>query len=128
MGLFSTEEDTSKTPQNDSLIGNLKGYLDTRLDLVRLEVQEKAKHAFVNVAHGLAMAFIGLFFFLFLNLFLAFLLNDVLDSHFWGFGIVAGFYLILLVVFVMGVDKTAFQALADKTLSNTIYNSDKRQA
>lgn len=128
MGLFSTEEDTSKTPQNDSLIGNLKGYLDTRLDLVRLEVQEKAKHVFVNVAHGLTMAVIGLFFFLFLNLFLAFLFNDLLDSNFWGFGIIAGFYLILLIVFVMGVDKAAFQTLADKTLSNTIYNSDKRQA
>ena len=128
MGLFSTEEDASKTPQNDSLVGDLKGYLDTRLDLVRLEVQEKAKHAFVGVAHGLAMAVIGLFFFLFLNLFLAFLLNHVLDSAFWGFGIVAGFYLILLVIFIMGVDKSAFQALADKTLNNTIYNSDKRQA
>ncbi|RFP63873.1 phage holin family protein [Hymenobacter lapidiphilus] len=128
MGLFSTEENASKTPQNDSLVGNLKGYLDTRLDLVRLEVQEKAKHTFVIVAHGITIAIIGLFFFLFLNLFLAFLLNDVLDSHFWGFGIVAGFYLILLVAFVMGVDKSAFQALADKMLSNTIYNSDKRQA
>lgn len=128
MGLFSTEEDASKTPQNDSLIGNLKGYLDTRLDLVRLEVQEKAKQAFVGAAHGVTMAVIGLFFFLFLNLFLAFLLNDLLDSSFWGFGIIAGFYLILLVAFIMGVDKSAFQALADKKLSNTIYNSDKRQA
>ncbi|MBT2556863.1 phage holin family protein [Hymenobacter sp. ISL-91] len=128
MGLFSTEENASKTPHNDSLVGNLKGYLDTRLDLVRLEVQEKAKHTFVNVAHGVTMAVIGLFFFLFLNLFLAFVLNDVLDSHFWGFGIVAGFYLVLLIAFVIGVDKSAFQALADKTLGNTIYKSDKRQA
>lgn len=128
MGLFSTEEDASKTPQNDSLVGNLKGYLDTRLDLVRLEVQEKAKHIFVSAAHGITLAFIGLFFFLFLNLFIAFLLNDALDSPFWGFGIVAGFYLVLLAIFIIGVDKKAFQALADKKLDNTIYNSDKRQA
>ncbi|OWP63498.1 hypothetical protein CDA63_08975 [Hymenobacter amundsenii] len=128
MGLFSTEEDSSKTSQTDSLVGNLMGYLDTRIDLVRLEIQEKTKQAFVGAAHGLTLAFIGLLFFLFLNLFLALLLNDLLDSTYWGFGIVAGFYLILLIVFVMGVDKKAFEGLADKLLSNKIYKSDKRQA
>ena len=128
MGLFSTEDDTSKMPQTDSLVSNLMGYLDTRIDLVRLEIQEKTKQAFVGAAHGLTLAFIGLLFFLFLNLFLALLLNDLLDSSYWGFGIVAGFYLILLVVFAMGVDKKAFQGLADKLLSNKIYKSDKRQA
>ncbi len=128
MGLFSTEDDTSKTPQTDSLVSNLMGYLDTRIDLVRLEIQEKTKQAFVGAAHGLTLAFLGLLFFLFLNLFLALLLNDLLDSGYWGFGIVAGFYLILLIVFAMGVDKKAFEGLADKLLSNKIYKSDKRQA
>lgn len=128
MGLFSTDDTTSKTPQNDSLVGNLKGYLDTRLDLVRLEVQEKAEVAFVGAAHGLTMAFIGLTFFLFLNLFVALLLNHVLESSFWGFGIVAGFYLVVLGIFIAGVDKKAFQGLAAKFLENKIYNSDKRQA
>lgn len=128
MGLFSTEDDTSKTSQTDSLVSNLMGYLDTRIDLVRLEIQEKTKQAFVGAAHGLTLAFLGLLFFLFLNLFLALLLNHLLDSSYWGFGIMAGFYLILLVVFAMGVDKKAFQGLADKLLSNKIYKSDKRQA
>ena len=39
-----------------------------------------------------------------------------------------GFYLLLLVVFLVGVDKKLFQGLADKMLNNTIYKSDKRQA
>ncbi|GAB3230160.1 hypothetical protein GCM10027346_15690 [Hymenobacter seoulensis] len=128
MGLFSTEDDATKTPASDSLIGNLKGYLDTRLDLVRLEVQEKAKTAFVGTLHGVTLATIGLMFFLFLNIFLGLLLNDVLDSSYWGFGIVAGFYLVLLIIFLVGVDKKLFQGLADKMLNNTIYKSDKRQA
>ena len=45
--------------------------------------------------HGASMAIIGLLFFVFLNLFVALLLNDVLDSPYWGFGIVAGFYLLI---------------------------------
>ncbi|AHJ99886.1 phage holin family protein [Hymenobacter swuensis] len=128
MGLFSTEEDASKTPRTDNLMGNLMGYLDTRIDLVRLEAQEKAKVAFVGTVHGVTLAAIGLLFFVFLNLFLALLLNDVLDSPYWGFGIVAAFYLVLLIVFVVGIDKKLFQGLADKLLNNTIYKSDKRQA
>lgn len=128
MGLFSTEDDTSKTPRTDNLMGNVMGYLDTRIDLVRLEAQEKVKTAFVGTLHGVTLAAIGLLFFVFLNLFIALLLNDVLDSSYWGFGIVAGFYLLLLIIFVVGVDKKLFQGVADKLLNNTIYKSDKRQA
>ncbi|MBD2713537.1 phage holin family protein [Microvirga sp. STR05] len=128
MGIFTDEDDASKTPRTDNIIGNLKGYLDTRIDLVRLEVQEKVKSAFVGTLHGVALAAIGLFFFLFLNIFIGLLLNEKLDSTYWGFGILAGFYLVLLIIFLVGVDKKAFQGLADKTLDNTIYKSDKRQA
>ena len=129
MGLFTTDDDdTTKTPRTDNLMGNLMGYLDTRIDLVRLEAQEKVKTAFVGTVHGVTLGLIGLLFFVFLNLFVALLLNDALDSPFWGFGIVAGFYLLLLVIFLVGVDKKLFQGLADKLLNNTIYKSDKRQA
>ncbi|OUJ70217.1 phage holin family protein [Hymenobacter crusticola] len=121
-------DDASKTPRNDSLMGNLMGYLDTRIDLVRLEAQEKVKTAFVGTVHGVAMALIGLMFLIFLSIFAGLALNAALDSTFWGFGIVAGFYLVLLIVFLVGVDKKVFQGLADKLLDNTIYKSDKRQA
>ncbi|QIX61496.1 phage holin family protein [Hymenobacter lutimineralis] len=122
------DDDASKTPRNDSLMGNLMGYLDTRIDLIRLETQEKVKVAFVGTAHGVTMALIGLLFLVFLSIFAGLALNDALDSSFWGFGIVAGFYLLLLIIFIVGVDKKLFQGLADKMLSNTIYKSDKRQA
>lgn len=122
------DDDASKTPRNDSLVGNLKGYLDTRIDLVRLEVQEKVKLAFVGTVHGATMGLIGLMFLIFLSIFAGLALNEAFDSSFWGFGAVAGFYLVLLIIFLVGVDKKLFQGLADKLLNNTIYKSDKRQA
>ena len=128
MSLFNDEDDSTKTSRTDNIFGNLKGYLDTRIDLVRLEAQEKVKAGFIGTLHGVSMAAIGLMFFVFLNLFVALLLNDVLDSTYWGFGVVAAFYLVLLIIFVVGVDKKLFQGLADKMLNNTIYKSDKRQA
>lgn len=122
------DDDTSKTPRNDSLIGNLTGYLDTRLDLARLEIQQKVSTVFVGAIHGATLAFLGLLFVIFVSIFAGLALNAALDSPYWGFGIVAGFYLLLLVLVLVGIDKTAFQGLANKVLKDTIYKSDKRQA
>ena len=122
------DDDTSKTPRNDSLIGNLTGYLDTRIDLVRLEIQQKASTVFVSTIHGVTLAILALMFVVFLSVFAGLALNEALDSPFWGFGIVAGVYLLLLVLVLVGVDKAAFQNLANKALKDTIYKSDKRQA
>ena len=125
--MFS-DDDSSKTPRNDSLIGNLTGYLDTRIDLVRLELQQKASSVLVSAVHGVALAMLGLLFIIFVSIFAGLALNSALDSTYWGFGIVAGVYLVLLVLVLVGVDKAAFQGIANKALKDTIYKSDKRQA
>ncbi|TDN36117.1 phage holin family protein [Hymenobacter sp. UV11] len=115
-----------KTPRNDSLIGNLTGYIDTRIDLVRLEAQEKAKTVFVSSVHGVALGVLGFLFVVFGSIYLGLLLNDVLDSPSAGFGLVAALYLLLAILFFVGIDKKIFQGVADKLLNNTIYKSDKR--
>jgi hypothetical protein len=125
--MFS-DDDTSKTPRNDSLIGNLTGYLDTRIDLVRLEIQQKVSTILVGTIHGAALAMLGLLFIIFVSIFAGLALNSALNSPYWGFGVVAGFYLVLLVLVLVGVDKAAFQGIANKALKDTIYKSDKRQA
>jgi len=115
-----------KTPRNDSLIGNLTGYLDTRIDLVRLEAQEKVKNAFVGTVHGVALGLLGFLFIIFGSIYLGLVLNQALDSPSAGFGLVAALYLVLGILFFVGVDKKVFQGIADKLLNNTIYKSDKR--
>lgn len=118
-------DDHSSAPRPETLISNLTGYLDTRIDLIRLELQQRVNALFINVVHGVFLAFFGLMFFLFLNLYAALALNDVFNSPSLGFAAVAGFYLLLLVLVLVGVDKKAFQGLADKALKDTIYKSDK---
>jgi hypothetical protein len=115
-----------KTPHNDSLINNLVGYLDTRIDIVRLETQEKVKGVFVSTVHGVALGVLGFLFIVFGSIYLGLVLNDALDSPSAGFGIVAALYLLLAVLFFVGIDKKIFQGVADKLLNNTIYKSDKR--
>lgn len=115
-----------KTPRNDSLISNLTGYLDTRIDIIKLETQEKVKGAFVSTVHGVALGVLGLLFVIFGSIYLGFALNQVLESPSAGFGLVAALYLVLAIIFFVGIDKKVFQGVADKLLNNTIYKSDKR--
>lgn len=117
------DEKGSKT---ESLISNLMGYIDTRIDLLKLEIQTKLKNGFVGLMRAIVLGFAALMAVIFLNIFIGLLLNDLLDSHFWGFGIVTLFYIILLVIFIMGIDKKLFNNLADKTFDNTVYKDDKR--
>jgi hypothetical protein len=121
---FTTDD---KNPRPEGIIGHLTGYLDTRIDLVRLETQEKVKGVFVSTVHGVALAVLGFLFVIFGSIYLGFALNQVLESPSAGFGIVAGLYLVLTIIFAVGVDKKVFQGVADKLLNNTIYKSDKRR-
>ncbi len=115
-----------KGSKTESLISNLMGYIDTRIDLIKLEVQTKLKDGFVGLMRAVVLGFAALMALIFFNIFLGLLLNDLLDSHFWGFGIVTLFYVILLVIVILGVDKKLFNNLADKTFDNTVYKDDKR--
>lgn len=119
--------DNGTKEKSNNLIDNLMGYIDTRIDIIRLEIQEKLKAAFVSAIHGALLAFFGLMSFLFVSIFLGLLLNHLLDSSFWGFGIIALFYVVVLVVLLVGLDKKVFQGMADKTFDNTIYKTDKRE-
>ena len=115
--------DTSKRPAD--MISNLMGYIDTRIDLVRLDIQNKMKAGFAGILHAFMLGITAFMALIFLNLFLGLLLNDLLDSRFWGFGILTAFYIILFLIFFFGLDKKAFQGVADKTFENTIYKNDK---
>lgn len=122
-----TNQDNGTKEKGTNLIDNLMGYIDTRVDIIKLEIQEKLKAFFVSAVHGALLGFFGLMSLIFVSIFLGLLLNHLLDSSFWGFGIVALFYVVVLVILLVGLDKKVFQNLADKTFDNTIYKSDKRE-
>jgi uncharacterized membrane protein YqjE len=120
-------QDNGTREKNTHIIENLMGYIDTRIDIIRLEIQEKLKATFVSAIHGVLLGVIAFMCLIFVNIFLGLLLNHLLDSTFWGFGIIALFYVVLLVILVIGLDKKMFQNMADKTFDNTIYKTDKRE-
>lgn len=82
----------------DSLITNISEYVETRIAIVKAEAKDDVMKAMRAAMIFGSIAVLGLFFLLFLSLTIALALNAVLDSWFWGFAIVTGVYLIILVV------------------------------
>lgn len=125
--MINEDKNYGDAPKPDNnMLTNLMGYIDTRIDLVRLDLQTKLKSGLEGLLHALVMGMAALMSLIFFNIFLGLLLNHLLDSSFWGFGIVTLIYVIILLVFMFTADKSIFQGVADKALDNTIYKSDKR--
>jgi Fe2+ transport system protein B len=103
----------------DRLVDHLVGYVDTKVELVKLDAQTKLRDVIVNILHGATLALTGLFTLLFLMITLGLALNDWLDSSFLGFLIVTAIFAIPFLIALMNKDKAAFGKIADGMFTST---------
>lgn len=92
----------------DGLISNLSGYVETRVELVKIEIREEVAGILSRGLTIMLIIMVGFLCLLFLSLTGAQYLNTVLESGFAGYGIVALFYgvlLLFLLVFRKGFFK-----------------------
>ncbi len=83
---------------------NIFRYLEARIELFTLETRGKIEEGVVSGVHGLVMVLLGMMTTIFLFSLLAAYLNKVFDSLYLGFLVVAGFFLILTILWVAGKD------------------------
>ncbi len=81
----------------DSLKNSVTDYVETRIELLKAEAKDTTMVAMRAALIYGSIAVLGLFFVLFLSFTVALALNALLDSIFWGFAIVTGIYLIMVV-------------------------------
>lgn len=106
----------SKFFKVDNLINNLTGYVETKVELLKVEVKEDLAEGLGKVINYLLIAFVFSLVILFLSLGVAIVVSEKLGS-FWGYGIVAGFYLIVGII-LMSRRETTSKQLEKKILSN----------
>lgn len=104
----------------DKLITHLVGYIDTKIALTKLEVEERLQEIITNSFHFFILILLGFLFILVFNFGICFYLNTLLESNFLGFLIVACFYLIFLLIFIFDSNKTI-----SKKISHTIFKHKK---
>lgn len=111
----------------DELRRDVSAYIDTRLQILRLELYEKTSRTVATLSFGLILLFLALFAFFFLFLALGFLLGECLGSVAVGFAIVAAFYLVATGLFFL-FGKRVRAWLINKVLIALSTTDSKEQA
>lgn len=83
---------------------NIFRYLEARIELFTLESRGKIEEGVVVGIHGIVLALLGTMTTIFLFILLAAYLNEVTKSRYLGFLIVAGFFLLLSLLWIGAKD------------------------
>ena len=81
-----------------NLINALVGFIETKVELYKIQFKEEIAKALSIMVIIFLMAMIGLLFLLFLSHFLAQLINDLLESDYLGYLIITILYLLVGIV------------------------------
>jgi hypothetical protein len=109
----------------EKLTENLKEYANTRYDIVTLKITQKVANIGSQTISVLLIGMILGLFLLFINLAVALYLSSLLNSKYVGFFIVAGFYFLLTLIFLIGRKKLIINPLRNlivKQILNDEHN------
>ena len=96
-----------------SLFEKATDYVETNVELLKLKAVDKSSDVISSVISAIVMLMIGSLFIILLNIGIALWIGDLLGKAFYGFLIVAGFYLIIALIFHFSRHKLVKKPLAD---------------
>ena len=101
---------------------HVKDYVQTKVDYYKTIVAEKGSEAAAYVAAGALWAVCGIFFLLFGLIAAALAIGSALDSMALGFLIVAGIFLLIIIITAL-LFKPLFKKPIEKAVISSIYNT-----
>lgn len=102
----------------------LEGYINDRIMLIKLQAVEKTSRLAGVFFTIIILGLMAVFILLFLSLTLAAFLATILGSLYWGYGIVALFYIILAIV-VVALRKKVIEKSMTNFLVNILFEKSK---
>lgn len=99
---------------------NVSDYVHTYIELTKAKATQSASTAASGAAIGVATLFLGLFFLLFLFCGVAFWVGDLINSRAGGFFIVAGLFL-LLVLLIFALRKKVIVPAIRNAIISKVY-------
>ena len=85
----------------DGIIDSLSGYVEARIELVKIEIREEVAKVIAKAMILAVVFFFALMFIFFFSVALAHFLNRYFTESYIGYGIVAGIYLLGFLVFMI---------------------------
>ncbi|KAB7729032.1 phage holin family protein [Rudanella paleaurantiibacter] len=110
----------------DEVRENIFRYLEARIELFTLETRGKVEEGVIRAIHGVILGFLATITLIFLLSLLAAFLNEVFESRYMGFLIVAAFFLVLTIIWV--VAKDSFLNMIRKMAYNSLKASKEKKA
>lgn len=98
-------------------MSNLTGYFEGRIELMKYEIKEDLARGLAKISLLILAAMLFIFFLIFVSVAIAFKLSETMGT-FNGFGIVAAFYLLCLIVIILF--RTSIGKSLEKKLKNLI--------
>ena len=90
----------------DAIVDDLVAIVEAKIELLKIELKEEAAKAVTKIISAIVLGLLLFLIVIFISITIATLLNHFIGSRFWGFAIVTGFYLLILIGFkVFKVDK-----------------------
>ena len=109
----------------DSIIENLTGLLEARLELAKIEIKEEVAKIGARIIAGVVFAFLAVMVVIFFSMWLATFLNSVIESEWAGYALVTGFYfLVLILLIVFKVHVVLQNKIEDALIQNVDSTTD----
>lgn len=117
-----------ETNTNKSIFSDLKDelveYVELRSELTKLSTFEIISKAGVSLVSAMALVIFAFFFLFFLFLSLGFYFGKLLNSLYQGFGIIAFFYLLLFIIYLIIRKKYIEKPLMNKIIESLTENDE----
>jgi hypothetical protein len=118
-----------ESKNNNSVFSDLKDelvdYVEIRSELTKLSVFEIISKASASLVSAMALVIFAFFFLFFLFLSLGFYFGKLLNSLYQGFGIIALFYLLLMLIYLMIRKKHIEKPLINKIIESLTENHEQ---
>ncbi len=107
----------------NEMVDDVKEYINLRLQLIQLNITEKISIALANlITNGAAIIFLVLFF-IFGSFALSYMLGNALHNTAAGFGVLAGFYL-LVALLILWIGKGSLRRKMINYFINQFSNDE----
>ena len=108
----------------DSIIENLTGLIETRLELAKIEMKEELAKIGARIIAMVVFSFLAVMIFIFFSIWMATLLNALIGSMWAGYAIVTGFYFLVLILLVVFKVHVILQAKIEDALMENVDSDD----
>ena len=85
----------------DAIIEHLTGLIEARVELAKIEIKEEVSRIGARIIAGVVFAFFLVMIIIMFSIALAAWINVILESGYWGYFIVTGFYLLTLILLIV---------------------------